>query len=247
MKRLLNDVRLLRIFCVLLLIAAAAAVPTGEMIIKAVTGGLQVSAIKEYVIIDPGHGGFDGGATSESGVCEKDINLAIALALRDRLEEIGYDIIMTRDDDISLGKSESSAIRSRKTADLAERKRIIDEKRPMMTVSIHLNSFKEDKSVRGAQVFYPEAGDDKTVLEQSSILAFSIQNSLKVGINDGTDRTPLGKSDVRILKNPLTPIVIVECGFLSNREEAELLQSADYQQKLADCICEGIIQYINFK
>jgi len=224
-------------------LVAITAVPTGDAIVADIVS----SKVKETIIVDPGHGGFDGGAESESGTAEKDINLAIGLELEKLLEKEGFRVIMTRKTDTALGESVSTAIRSRKTADLLARKKLIDKKEPLLTVSIHLNSFKEDRSVHGAQVFYPEGSEDEKVIEESRILAESIREAMMEGLDDGTDRAVLQKGDIKIMKNVMTPIVLVECGFLSNYEEAKNLENADYQRKIADSIKNGIIQYTHFK
>ena len=224
-------------------LVAVTAVPTGDVIVAEIVS----SKVKETIIIDPGHGGFDGGAESDSGTAEKDINLAIGLELRELLEEEGFRVIMTRETDTALGESESTAIRSKKTADLLARKKLIDRKEPLLTVSIHLNSFKEDRSVHGAQVFYPEGDESEKVIDASRLLAENIREAMMEELDDGTDRAVLQKGDIKIMKNVMTPIVLVECGFLSNYEEAKNLENADYQRKIAVSIKNGIIQYTHFK
>ena len=114
---------------------------------------------------------------------------------------------------------------------------------PLLAVSIHLNSFKEDPSVYGAQTFYPGKGETPDIPEESKQLAEAIQSCLEEQIDDGRERTSMEKNDVLLLKNPSAPTVIVECGFLSNPEEARRLQSEEYQQKLAECIYQGILEF----
>lgn len=196
----------------------------------------------DVIVLDPGHGGMDGGAVSATGVCEKDINLAIALKIKQLAEADGWKVIMTREEDKSLASREGRTIRSQKTQDLLERKKIIARSEPIMVVSIHLNSFKQDTTVRGAQSFYSTGGTQDITVKGKS-LAESIQAEMVKGINDGTNRTALGKKDVLILKNPVAPTVIVECGFLSNREEEVLLQDKAYQEKLASHIYNGMLKY----
>ncbi len=209
---------------------------------------LQISAVQslnkaDVLLLDPGHGGIDGGAESAGGVSEKNINLYIALLIREMAEVDGWTVIMTRDEDKGLySEKDRQSIRSLKTEDLLARKKIIEEKKPLMTVSIHLNSFKQDPGVRGAQTFYPADGE-QDVLDQSKLLAETIQANLIEGIADGTNRTALAKGDVLLLKNPSAPIAIVECGFLSNREEASLLNTEAYQREIAKCIYKGIMEY----
>ena len=203
---------------------------------------VQLITATDVILIDPGHGGMDGGASSDSGTTEKDINLAIAFQIKELAEADGWKVVMTREEDIGLGGSKNKTIRSQKTADLIARRDMIKDVDPTVAVSIHLNSFKQDRSVRGAQTFYPGSGDP-AVIDESKILAEAIQEQLVTGIDDGTDRTALAKRDALIFKNPTVPMVIIECGFLSNAEEAKLLEQAEYQKKLAKHIYDGIMVY----
>jgi len=226
----------------LLVIVAAVIV-----IIRPVSDGLISSVLKltgtDVILIDPGHGGIDGGASSDSGVIEKEVNLSIAFYIKELAEADGWKVVMTREEDIGLGDREDRTIRSRKTADLIARREIIKEIKPTLAVSIHLNSFKQDRSVRGAQTFYPSGPGEEAVLEECKMLAKTIQEQLTAGIGDGSDRAALAKRDVLMFKNPTVPMVLIECGFLSNPEEAELLGQEEYQRKLAKCIYKGIMLY----
>ncbi len=204
---------------------------------------VQQITSSDVLLIDPGHGGIDGGAESDAGVTEKEINLAIAKYIRELAEEDGWKVVMTREEDISLGETNSKTIRSKKTADLIARREMIRKVNPSVAVSIHLNSFKQDRSVRGAQTFYPAGPEDQFVYMESKKLAELIQEQLIAGIADGTDRVALAKRDLLMFKNPTVPMAIVECGFLSNKQEAELLANEDYQRKIARCIYEGILKY----
>lgn len=203
---------------------------------------VQLITATDVILIDPGHGGMDGGASSDSGTAEKNINLSIAFYIRELAEADGWKVVMTREEDIGLGDIKSKTIRSQKTADLIARREIIKDVNPTAAVSIHLNSFKQDRSVRGAQTFYPGSGE-QAIIDESKIMAEAIQEQLIAGIGDGTDRAALAKRDALIFKNPTVPMVIVECGFLSNPEESKLLEQEEYQRKLAKCIYEGIMIY----
>lgn len=197
----------------------------------------------DVLLLDPGHGGIDSGAEGGAGVYEKDINLYISTAVKQMAELDGWTVIMTREDDNSPYKrQDKQSIRSTKTQDLLARKKIIEDNKPMMAVSIHLNSFKQDKRVRGAQTFYPRQGDEY-IRGESKRLAETIQKNLVEGLADGTDRVSLSKDDVLLFKNPVVPIVIVECGFLSNPEEESLLNQIEYQHKIAGYIYQGIMEY----
>lgn len=229
------------IFCLVIMCFVIAVVPMYNDVLRSV----EKITSADVIVIDPGHGGIDGGAESMNGVSEKNINLAIAKELESLAEIDGWNVVMTRNEDISLGEDAKGTIRSKKTKDLLERKRIISETKPIVAVSIHLNSFKEDRSVRGAQVFYPEGVQEEPIISESKRLAEIVQKSLSSGIADGTERTALSKSGVLILKNSSSPIIIVECGFLSNNAEAKLLESKAYQKKLATCIYKGIMDFSN--
>lgn len=231
------------IICFLLVPAA------GERLISAVR-----PAETDVLLIDPGHGGIDGGAVSAAGVSEKNINLAIALEIQKMAEADGWNVVLTRTEDRGLytdvkndGTEQMEikgkrSIRSLKTEDLRKRRQIIDKLEPDVAVSIHLNSFKEDPRVHGAQTFYSSSAEKK-IEEKSKELAQKIQSALIAGIDDGTERTPLGKRDVLLLKEPIVPTVIVECGFLSNPTEAEQLCSEEYQKKIASLIYDGIMEF----
>lgn len=199
------------------------------------------------IVIDPGHGGMDGGASSARGTTEKDINLKIGLYVKELAEMDGFKVVMTRDSDMGLHGKEKGSIRSQKTQDLLARKEIIKKTQPLLAVSIHLNSFKQDTSVKGAQTFYPLGQGEEQILQDSKLLAETIQEHLVTGIADGSNRVALGKKDMLMFKNPTTPIVLVECGFLSNAEEANLLETEDYQRKLAKHIYEGILEFSGLK
>ena len=153
----------------------------------------------------------------------------------------GWTVVMTQEEDVGLyskGQAKHTQLKQR----ICLRKKIIEEVRPLVAVSVHLNSFKQDPGVRGAQTFYPGSGDEN-IQEQSKLLAEAIQANLIEGLSDGTNRKALAKRDVLLFKNPVVPIVIVECGFLSNREEAALLNQDDYQRTIAECIYRGIMEY----
>lgn len=237
--------RKVKIFtCIAITVLVLILTPTGSQIaakVEKLTGS-------EIMIIDPGHGGFDGGAEDSTGTPEKDINLAISLEIKKLAEADGWRVEMTRDTDKALSGDQKASIRSKKTQDLKARKELIDRISPVLTISIHLNSFYEDRSVHGAQVFYPDGNtsgetESSRAAAEAKILAETIQQELTEGIADGTNRTALTRKGMMIFKNIKAPIVLVECGFLSNTGEAELLKTVEYQRKLAECIYKGIMHY----
>ncbi len=190
------------------------------------------------IVIDPGHGGFDGGASSSDGTPEKDINLNISLYLRDCLKCYGFNTVLTRETDMSLESDPSATLRTRKTSDIHNRFDIMENTANSVFVSIHQNHYSVEK-YSGAQVFY-SPGDS----EHSSLLAGCIQASIISDVQPNNTRLikECGTS-VYLIYNAVKPAVLVECGFLSNNAEAESLKSTDYQKKLARAIARGIIDY----
>jgi len=199
---------------------------------------------KLVIVIDPGHGGMDGGASSADGTMEKDINLEIAVKLKEIMEDYPVEVIMTRDSDVSLHSDSSVSIKNQKRQDLLKRKEIIDQSGAELAICIHLNSFKEDASVYGAQVFYPKANiartDGRTYEHDSKQYAESVQKSIETNISDGRERSVMSKGDFLVFENPTCPMVLVECGFLSNKSEGEKLKNPEYQGKMASAIWQGI-------
>ncbi len=198
------------------------------------------NTIQKAVILDPGHGGEDPGAVSDySGLKEKDVNLNIALKVRDLLLNENYKVIMTREEDKLVYQEGTSNIVQKRKQDLLRRKKMMDEDGADIVVSIHLNKFPQTQYF-GAQTFFPPNSPD------SQKLAMSLQNSLKEIVNPNNQRAALVKKDpIIILKNYKTTTSIVECGFLSNEEEEKNLASEEYQSKLAQAIKEGIVGYFS--
>ena len=191
------------------------------------------------IAIDPGHGGNDPGKVSENGVKEKDINLAIGLKLKSKLEERGYTVIITRDSDISLADRNltNAGSKSWKRSDMTNRIQNINNAKPTCLISIHQNSFTAP-SISGPQVFYHKESAEGMALAQC------IQDSLIQTLSPPCKREIHSGDDYYILKNSNCIGVIVECGFLSNPEEVGLLSDDSYQNKLADAISGGIDSYL---
>lgn len=189
------------------------------------------------IAIDAGHGGVDGGAVSKQGALEKDLNLSIALYLRDYLQEAGAIVVMTREGDYDLAKEDTRSYSKRKTEDLIRRVVMLQDAKPEMLISIHMNSIPSEKW-SGAQTFY-----HKTAAESSEKLAISIQEQLKTNLGN-TKRSAATVETIYILKamQPL-PSALVEVGFLSNPRESNLLVDAEYQRTVAASIYKGILQY----
>ncbi len=192
---------------------------------------------RKTVIVDAGHGGFDGGASAADGTPEKDINLQIAKKLAEILKLNGYSVIMTRNADEGTETNPNDTIANRKKSDMAERLRIMNENPDAVFVSIHLNKFTSSKAA-GAQVFYSPNGDN------SKNLGLSVQQSVKQLIQPENTRTvKQGTKSTYLLYRAKTPAVIVECGFLSNKNELALLKSEEYQSKMAFAVFCGIAKY----
>ncbi len=189
---------------------------------------------KQVIIIDPGHGGADPGKVGVNNVLEKDINLSISFKLKTYLEQSGFEVILTRTDDNGLYTLEDN---NKKRADMKKRIEIINETNPIMTISVHQNSFSQASS-KGAQVFYHE----KSV--EGKKLAETIQEQLKLVLDNDNHRVAHSNNSYYLLKNTSCPTVIVECGFLSNVTEAELLLDDSYQDKVAYAIKEGVKAYL---
>ena len=190
---------------------------------------------KVRIVIDAGHGGKDPGKVGINDALEKDINLQISLKLKQFLEEEDVEVILTREEDTGLYDENAS---NKKVQDMKRRVELIEETAPLMTISIHQNSYHEE-SVHGAQVFY------YTGSEKGKELAEIIQQSLLNGTDPNNKRSAKANDSYYLLKKTSSPIVIVECGFLSNSEEAQKLAADYYQEKLAWAIHMGVLQYIN--
>lgn len=191
------------------------------------------------VIIDAGHGGFDGGAAASDGTVEKNINLQISQKTAEILKFSGYNVIMTRNSDTGTEDDESVAIAKRKKSDLANRLQIMKDNTDAVFVSIHLNKF-TTSAANGAQVFYTKNFTEAQSLAnavQSSIISLIQPQNTRV-VKQGTDSTYL-------LKNAVVPAIIVECGFLSNKTELEKLKTDAYQSQMAFAIAGGICDFKN--
>lgn len=194
---------------------------------------------RPIVIIDAGHGGEDGGAVGKNGVYEKDLNLLIAADLRDMLSAEGIETVMTRETDIMLYDKTVNYKGRKKMLDLAARLKIAESYENCIFVSIHMNSFPEER-YSGLQVYYSPNHTD------SAILAESIQNSVSAYLQPENSRSvKKAGSNIYLLDRISSPAVLIECGFISNYEECELLSSKEYRQKLTLLIFCGICEYIS--
>ncbi|NBI30385.1 N-acetylmuramoyl-L-alanine amidase CwlD [Chengkuizengella marina] len=188
----------------------------------------------QIIAIDPGHGGFDGGAVSKDGsLHEKTVNLNISLYLRDYLQEAGAFVIMTREEDVDLT---GNATKNKKRIDFNNRLKVINESDADLLLSIHLNSIPSSRWY-GAQTFYHSKS------EESERLAKLIQDEFKNNLN--TTREALTEDVLIMLKNTNVTSALVEAGFLSNPGELELLKSKEYQLKVAESIYHALLRYFD--
>ena len=192
----------------------------------------------KVVIVDAGHGTPDEGAESNNRTTEAEINLKIALKLQTLLEQSGCTVLLTRSDENAIYDAGSDTIREKKVSDMHNRVKLGNESSADVFVSIHLNKIPQQQ-YDGWQTFYKKNNED------SKRLATAIQNNLNDAIQKENNRQPAQLNTVYLMKYVEIPITIVECGFLSNPEEEQLLLTDEYQNKLAWGIYNGIADYFN--
>ncbi len=218
---------LVLLFCVYLTARYAGLAASGSSV--------HLGAKPPVIVIDVGHGGNDPGKIGVDGSLEKDINLAIAKRLKTYLEQSDTEVLLTREDDRGLYKESDSG---KKAADMRNRCAMIDEAKPDLVVSIHQNSYHQEE-IFGGQVFYYQGS------EKGKQLAEILQKRFDYVLGEKNRRLAKPNSNYYLLLHVKAPIVIVECGFLSNWEEAALLNSPEYQDRLAWTIHMGIMEYLN--
>lgn len=225
--KIMNYLMVALLFVSMVLVAKEAA----EFVTSQKAAGLNPN----LVVIDAGHGADDGGKVGINGAVEKDINLIIALRVKELLTAQGVDVVMTRENDAGLYPKTGD---NRKLRDMQKRVELINKERPALTVSIHQNSY-TDERVSGAQTFYMTgSADGKRAAEilQEQMITTLVPEKERVAKENGS---------YYLLKHVDGPIVIAECGFLSNAKEAELLCNKEYQEKVAWAIHLGILRYLN--
>jgi N-acetylmuramoyl-L-alanine amidase len=194
---------------------------------------------QKTVIVDAGHGGDDGGAIGIDGTVEKDINLDIALKLEKILKFYGFNVIMTRTQDVMTCDDGLDSLRKRKISDIHNRFELMRKNPDAIFISVHQNKF-EDSSQHGTQVFY--SGND----ERSKELAEAIQTSVTLTLQRKNDRVvKKSGSGIYLLYHAKIPAVLVECGFISNSDEVKKLKDESYRMKLAILIADGLLKYIS--
>ncbi len=189
------------------------------------------------IILDAGHGGFDGGAVASDGTVEKNINLQIVRKMREFLRFFGCEVILTREADVGTEDNQEASIAARKKSDLTNRLFIMEHNPDAVFVSIHLNKF-TTSAASGAQVFYTPN------FPAAKILGENIQSSIVSSLQPQNNRVvKQGYSSTFLLKNARVPAVLVECGFLSNTAELQRLKTDEYQSQMAFSIAMGILKY----
>ena len=187
------------------------------------------------IVVDPGHGGIDPGSIGyKTKVKESDLNLKLSLMLAEKLRAAGVRVILTRTDDNSLASGSTG--KTFKKEDMKLRRNMINKIRPNMVISVHMNSY-TNHTLRGAKVFYDKTSDI------SRQIAENIQEQFSKNLEASNNVASVG--DYYMLKCTDSPSIIAECGFLSNERDEQLLLDPAYQQKIVNCIFNGIIQFLN--
>ena len=200
-------------------------------------GKAKASAAKPVITIDAGHGGADGGCVSVNGAVEKNINLNILKTLRDTMTVMGYDVYCTRETDVSIHDKGVEGLKNQKLSDMKNRLAIFGKYSDAVSVSIHQNQF-TDPQYSGAQMFYSEKNPEG---EQ---LAKIMQDRFRSVLQPDNERVAKAVGDeLYLLDNTNNPAVMIECGFLSNPDEAAKLESEDYQKQIAFTIMTGVKEY----
>ena len=207
--------------------------PVGRTVCPARHGRNRPAAI----VLDAGHGGEDGGAVSRDGVAESSVNLAITRKLRDVFLFLGRDTVLTREGEEAIYSPDCVTLREKKVSDLKNRVALINQQSGAVLISIHQNSMPDHPSVHGAQVFY-------NAVSPGGELGMTVQGALNGAVNAGNEKNARAiDSTIYLMKNVRCPAILIECGFLSNPAETQLLLTDEYQVKLAACIAAGLLQY----
>lgn len=190
----------------------------------------------KVIVIDPGHGGPDGGAVATDQTLEKDITLTVSKILRDFLQQSGAVVYMTRETDTDLAEKETKGLSNRKSEDIRNRLTFITKHNPELFISIHLNATPSSKW-HGAQTFYhPKFNESR---ELAKMIQAEIIRNLK-----NTKRSALAINNMYLLKHTEVPGSLIEIGFLSNDQERKLLKQKEYQRQMAASIYQGILRYV---
>lgn len=212
------------VFCILLLLSVG-----GSRVVTVLSENAEISH-RKVVVIDPGHGGIDGGATSCSGVLESNINLDISLRLNDLMHLMGIETVLIRDTDRSV-YTQGTTIAQKKVSDLKQRVKIVNTQEDPLLISIHQNHFIDSKYF-GPQVFYGRE-------EGSGAFAKEMQYALTNYLCPSSKRQAKIAKDVYLMNNITCTAALIECGFISNPEEEAKLLDAAYQKELS-CVIAAV-------
>lgn len=188
------------------------------------------------VVIDPGHGGEDGGASTADGILESALNLEISVRVRDLLQLLGVNTAMVRETDTAVYSGDCGTIREKKVSDIKNRVQMVNATPNALLVSIHQNFFEQAK-YHGAQVFYAKTDGSRDLAERAQAL-------LRQTLDASNRREVKQAQSVYLMEHIDCTGILIECGFLSNAQEAGQLQNADYQKKLAAAICAAVQGYL---
>ncbi len=220
------------IVCAFVLLAVCARVTERALPASAQTGE------KPVIVLDAGHGGLDSGAVGKSGLLEKDVNLSIVLGLRDMLELSGFEVVLTRDEDISIYDPGTEGVRNQKLSDMDNRLEIIQSYPDSIFLCIHQNNY-TDPQYFGGQMFYNNNHPNNRTLAQIMQNRFAL-------LQPGNDREiKLSGEELYLLKSNKNPSLMIECGFLSNADEEAKLSTWEYRQQVAFTIYGGLMEYID--
>ncbi|MDE6731805.1 MAG: N-acetylmuramoyl-L-alanine amidase, partial [Oscillospiraceae bacterium] len=193
---------------------------------------------KPVIVLDAGHGGLDSGAVGKAGTLEKDVNLSVVLTLREMFQMSGFEVVLTRDKDISIYDDGVVGIRNQKLNDMDNRLKIIQSYPDSIFLCVHQNNY-TDPQYFGGQMFYNTNHPDNRTLAQ-------IMQNRFAQLQPGNDREiKLSGEELFLLKTNKNPSLMIECGFLSNPEEEQKLATWEYQQKVAFTIYSGVMEYLD--
>lgn len=231
----INNSRILQtLFFLVCFIVVVAVAAFKNMVVPA----LATAENKQVVVIDAGHGGADGGCVGVNGCVEKDINLAIALNLADMLKASGFEVVLTRDSDVSIHDQGIEGLRNQKISDMENRLNIVQSYPDCIFLSIHQNQFTEPEYF-GGQIFY-------TTNNASNFQLAQIMQECFAELQEGNDREiKLIENGLYLFKDTEQTAALIECGFLSNENDAMLLSDSVYQKKVAFAIYKGLTSFLN--
>ena len=231
----MNKTKKWLLFCLAFSVMFLLLVSAGSRTVTVLSENMPVVR-KHTLILDAGHGGLDGGTTSCTGQLESGYNLDITLRLRDMLNFLGYNTLLIRDSDVSV-YTKGESISQKKASDLKERVRIVNETDNGLLISIHQNHF-SDSQYSGAQVFYPATPGSETLARQ-------LQSAFVSHLNPGSRRQVKKSQGIYLMEHIHCTGLLIECGFLSNPQEAYNLSQPDFQQKLCAIIGSEVSQFLS--